>query len=110
MVALELEDPRLAGVQVTDIHVSPDLRVASVRLAIPGDDAAQERALEAIEHAKSFLKRELAFRLDLFRIPELRFEADLSAQTGSRMKQLLRRVRKGRPRELQPEEKSAEKS
>ncbi|MDX1981421.1 MAG: 30S ribosome-binding factor RbfA [Bryobacteraceae bacterium] len=110
LIAFEIEDPRLAGVGVTEVHVSPDLRLASVRLSIPGDAAAQERALAAMLGAKSFLKKNLAERLDLFRIPELRFEADLSPGANAKLKQLLRRVRKGRPRDTELQEKSAETS
>lgn len=110
MVAFELEDPRLEGVTVTGVNVSPDLKVAVVSLAIPGDKAAQNRALEGMVHAKSYMKRELAQRLDLFRMPELRFETDLSPAASARMKQLLKRVRKGRPRDPELQEKSAESS
>jgi ribosome-binding factor A len=110
LISLELEDPRLDGVTVTDVHVSPDLRLASVRLAIPGDTGALERALAAINGAKSFLKKNLAERLDLFRVPELRFEADLSPAANAKLKHLLRRVRKGRPRDTELQEKSAESS
>lgn len=110
MIAFELEDPRLEGVTVTEVHVSPDLKLASVRLSIPGDQAAQERAIAAALHAKSFIKRELAARLDLFRMPELRFEPDLSPGAGAKVKHLLRRIRKGRPRDPELQEKSEETS
>lgn len=110
MISFELEDPRLEGVSVTEVNLSPDMRIAVVRLAIAGDQAAQTRAMDGIYHAKSFIKRELATRLDLFRLPELRFEPDLSPEANARLKQLLRRVRKGRPRSAELQEKSAESS
>ncbi len=110
MVAFELEDPRLEGVTVTDVNLSPDLKLAVVRLAIAGGKEAETLALEAIVHAKSYLKRELALRLDLFRTPDLRFEADLSPDSSERLKHLLKRVRKGRPRDPELQEKSAESS
>lgn len=106
LITLELLDPRLQGVLVTDIHLSPDMKLASVRLSIPGDKAAQERALEAMQHAKSFIKRELALRLDLFRIPELRFEPDLRVEADPKMKSLLRRVRRGRSKDAESIENS----
>ena len=99
LIGFELTDPRLDGVQVVDVRLSPDMRVASVALDIPGDEAAQKRALEAINHAKSFVKRELASRIELFRLPELRFESNLSPGLNARMDYLMRKIRKGRPRE-----------
>ncbi len=34
-----------------------------------------------------------------FRIPELHFEADVATELGGRMDHLLKRIKKGRPRE-----------
>jgi ribosome-binding factor A len=41
----------------------------------------------------------LALRLELFRVPELHFEADTSTALGGRMDHLLKRIHKGRPRD-----------
>jgi ribosome-binding factor A len=41
----------------------------------------------------------LAERLNLFRVPELHFEADVSPGLSGRVDHLLKRVRRGRPRE-----------
>lgn len=92
LIALEMSDPRLEGVQVSAVHLSPDLKQASIRLNIPDE---KPQALEAINNAKSFIKRQLAQRIDLYRIPELRFEREFSSP---RVEHLLRRVRRGRPR------------
>jgi ribosome-binding factor A len=110
MVALELEDPRLQGITVTEVHLSPDGKVVSVRLSIPGSRDDQKQKLAAMDHAKPFLRREIAQRLDLFRIPDLRFEADLSPELNARMEQLLKRVRKGRPRDQETIENSEKTS
>ncbi len=99
MIGYELADPRIADLFVTEVQVGPDLRHAHVRLSMPPDDAARDAALAGLEHAKAFLKRELAHRLELRRVPELHFEPDLSAETTGRMEALLKRVKRGRPRE-----------
>lgn len=101
LIEYEMTDPRVSGVTVTDVVVSPDLRKAEVRLAMPPDDAARKEAVLALEHAKGFLRRELAVRLQLYRIPDLYFAADLSTGLTSRVESLLKRVRKGRPRDEQ---------
>jgi len=98
MIGYELTDPRIAGATVTDVQVSPDKRHAFVRVNIlPDSDKPQ--TLAALDHARNFLKRELSARLDLFRVPDLHFEADVQTELGGRMEQLLKRVRKGRARE-----------
>ena len=98
LIGYELDDPRVASALVTDVHISPDKRHALVRVGAhtAGDT---EQALEALEKAKHFLRRQLATRLEMYRIPELHFEADVLAEAGDRMDNLLKRIKKGRPRD-----------
>jgi|SRR5579871_6513609 len=98
LVEYEMTDPRVSGVVVTAVHISPDKHHAHVRIGFTAESAEKE-ALEALDHARNFLRRQLASRLEMYRIPDLHFEADISADLGARMEQLLKRVRKGRPRE-----------
>ena len=98
LIGYELSDPRIGFATVTDVEISPDKRHAFVRIGVPeGSDVSE--ALEALTHASNFLRRELAIRLELFRVPELHFEADVATELGGRMEHLLRRIKKGRPRE-----------
>ena len=66
----------VGGATVTEVLISPDKRHAFVRVRLaPESDG--EATLAALEHARAYLRRELAQRLDIFRIPELHFEADV---------------------------------
>ncbi len=96
LIEYELTDPRIAGVVVTDVHVSPDFRHARVCLSLPGDSAAQEEAMLALEGAKGFLKSEIGHRLQLFRLPEFHFEAGIPADMAERLEKIMKRVKKGR--------------
>ncbi len=99
LIGYEMSDPRVSGLTVAQVLLSPDMKKAEVRLGMPPDEEARKLALQALEHAKGFLKRELALRLQLFRIPDLHFSADLSVTLTARMAHLLKRVKKGRPQE-----------
>jgi ribosome-binding factor A len=97
LIGFEMDDPRLASVNVTNADVSPDMRVAHIKVAI---EAGQEKkALEALEHAKGFLKHELASRLNLRRVPDLHFAADTHPDVESRIDFLLRRAKRTKARE-----------
>jgi ribosome-binding factor A len=98
LICWELSDPRIECAGVAEVLISPDGRSARARLILPGDSTSQKESLEALEHARGFIKRELAQRVDMFRLPELRFEAALGAELGPRVSHLLKRVRRGRPR------------
>ena len=103
IIGFEMEDPRLAGVNVTDVQVAPDLRHAQVRVSLSGSDREQEIALQALDGARHYLRHELARRLNLRRMPELHFEKDLWQETVQRVDVLLRRAKKTRSKaENQP--------
>lgn len=97
MIAYELSDPRIAEATVTEVLVSPDMRHAQVRLHFGGEASRQEETIRALDGARRFLRRKLAERLNLFRVPELHFEADIAA--SGRVEQLMKRIRRGRPRD-----------
>jgi ribosome-binding factor A len=98
LIAYEMSDPRVGEVTVSEVITSPDKRHAQVRIGLVGGGDPKE-ALLALEHARGFLRLQLSERLETFRIPELHFEADVSATLGPRMETLLKRMRKGRPKE-----------
>jgi ribosome-binding factor A len=98
LIGYELSDPRISSATVTGIEVSPDKRHALIRIGV-ADGSDVQQALAALEHASPFLRHQLAVRLQLFRIPELHFEADVATELGGRMENLLKRIKKGRPRE-----------
>src|SRR5450432_175041 len=96
IIGFELEDPKLLAVDVTEVHVSPDSRHASVKVAVRGTEREQAQALAALEHAQAFLRRQLASRLQLRRVPELHFDRDKNPNVESRIDFLLKRVKKSR--------------
>ncbi len=96
IVGFEMEDPRLLEVAVTEVHVSPDARHARVKVALGGAEQEQRRTLAALDHARHYLRRELARRLQLRAVPELHFEADAWADADSRIELLLKRAKKKR--------------
>jgi len=96
LIAFELEDPRLAAVNVSEVHVSPDAKYARVKVSVEGGEREQNQAIAALEHARHYLRRELAFRLSLRHVPELHFEPDRNAGADSRIDFLLRRAKRSR--------------
>ena len=99
MIAYELSDPRIGDATVTEVLVSPDMRHAQVRLHMSENVARQQQTIQALAGARHFLRRQLAERLNLFRVPELHFEADIRRAIDGKMDHLLKRIRRGRPRD-----------
>lgn len=103
LIGFELDDPRLLGVNVTEVHVSSDGRYAHIQVALGGGEREQKAALAALEHARHYLRHELSSRLSLRHVPELHFEQDQHPDADNRIEILLQRAKKTRGRaEKQP--------
>ena len=84
LLASELKDPRLAPlVTVMSVDVSADLRYAKVFTSIMGTPQEKDTALQGLNSACGFLRRQLRHRLSLRTIPYLRFLRDDSIEQGA---------------------------
>lgn len=90
----EVRDPRIAAPPtVTAVEVSADLWSAKVYVRLQGDEEARAQALEGLQSAAPFIRRELGRVLRIRRVPELRFKPDRSLEHARRIEELLARVR-----------------
>ena len=100
-----LHDPRLEFVILNEVRVSNDLRAAKIfwglisapvsdsdfkesSAAFPSSDK-QDEVTQALKGAMPLLKRRIAADLSLRHVPDLLFVYDKSAETGSRIDELL---------------------
>ena len=85
-----VHDPRIRLVSVTGVDVSPDLQHAVVKVSVLGSDEERDATVEALRHARGFLRSELAHRLRTMRVtPELIFELDRGAEHSQKIAELL---------------------
>lgn len=89
----QISDPRLSGAVITGVKVSSDLRLAKIYFSISGGEKGRQEAQSGFERARGFIKRELAQRLGLRYMPDLKFYYDESIDYGDRIEQLLRSVK-----------------
>jgi ribosome-binding factor A len=92
LVQRELKDPRLGLITISAVEVSRDLAVAKVFFTVlnPAQDIKQ--TTQGLTSAAGFLRRELARRMQLRVVPELRFQYDSSVEKGSRLSALIDRA------------------
>lgn len=93
----EVRDPAVAAVRVCSVSLSPDKRSAKVLVSgwVPNSGIeSDQRPLRALGRATPFIRRTLAKRLRMRRVPELRFDYDLSDQRSRRIDKLLERIKK----------------
>jgi len=92
----ELGDPRIALCHVTEIVLAPDGKSARVFIAVAGDEREAEQTITAINAAKGYIRHELLVRLGVRHVPDLTFVLDRSNEYGSRIDDILGRIKKRR--------------
>jgi len=88
----EVKDPRIGFVTITRVDLTGDLGFARVFVGVLGDDAQRRRTLEGLKQAAGYLRRQLARRLRIYQVPELRFQYDTGLDATERVARLLREV------------------
>lgn len=97
LILFEVENPRLQRVQITDVDVTGDLRIANVYYVVIDRESPEpdEAVRNALSRTSGFLRSRLGDRLRMKHTPELRFEYDESIERGRRIEALLEEVGAG---------------
>jgi ribosome-binding factor A len=89
IIRLELKDPRVGMITLTDVEMTPDNAHARVYFTLLGDASRIEEAQAGLQHAAGYLRTELAHRLKIRVVPQLHFEYDASVERGMRLYKLI---------------------
>ena len=98
IIVRDLKDPRIGMASITEVKLSPDLRNATVKVSVVGEEEGRQSAIDGLEHAKGFIRRELGARLSNLRFaPDLHFQLDEGIAYSVRVSKLLRDAQQGEP-------------
>ena len=89
LIRLEMRDPRVTMVTLTDVEVARDNAHAKVFFTTLGNDAQLESCQHGLQSAAGFLRSLLAHRLTIRTVPQLHFEIDVSIERGVRLSKLI---------------------
>jgi ribosome-binding factor A len=88
-----IKDPRLGFVTVTDTRVTADLREAKVFYTVYGDETARAETAAALASATGVVRAEIGKQCRLRFIPTVEFVADVVAESGRHISDLVAQVR-----------------
>ena len=91
----KVNDPGVASVTVTEVSVTPDLRIAHVNYSALVPPEERPAVAKALRRSSGFLRRELGHTLGLRYAPELQFHYDDSFDRGARIDAILREIPQG---------------
>ncbi|MGZ8191190.1 MAG: 30S ribosome-binding factor RbfA [Methylococcaceae bacterium] len=91
----EIDDSRLGFITINEVEVSKDLAVAKIYVTVLNADEQGKRAnVKCLNELAPVIRHQLAKRMRLRHISELRFHYDDSFDTGMRVAELLSKVDK----------------
>ncbi len=89
IIRVELKDPRVGMITITDVEMTPDNAHARVFFTVLGQQPRIDEAAAGLQHAAGYLRSQLAQRIKIRVVPQLHFEYDASVERGIRLSQLI---------------------
>jgi ribosome-binding factor A len=93
LLLTEIKDPRLAGVVISAVELSGDLKLARAYFSVFGDDERERQAADGFQQARGFLRRESGRRMRIHNPPELEFRRDKGFERADRVQRILDDIR-----------------
>lgn len=92
LLLTEMKDPRLAGVVVSAVELSGDLKLARAFFSVYGDEERVRQATDGLRQAKGALRRAMGKRMKLHSPPDLEFLRDRGYERSDRVSRVLDRI------------------
>ena len=89
LIRLEVKDPRVGMLTITEIEVTRDMDHAKVFFTTLGGKPEHDACLEGLQRASGFLRTHLSQRMQLRQVPKLSFVYDHSVERGVQLSQLI---------------------
>jgi len=108
LLLTEIKDPRLAGVVISAVELSGDLKLARAYFSIFGDEERERQAADGLRQARGFLRRESGRRMRMHNPPDLEFRRDKGFERADRVQRILDEVTRRRRNGTEHEENSGD--
>ncbi len=94
----KLQDPELGFVTITNVKVSPDLRIAKIYISVLNKEK-REAVLEKVNASNGYIRSELAHRIKIKFTPELKFFIDDTLDYVEKIEGLIKKIHSQRESE-----------
>jgi ribosome-binding factor A len=89
----EIADPRLKMATITGVEVTRDLKLARIFFTTPDGRQKKDAAINGFDSARGFIKRKLAYEMDLKYMPDIKFVYDESLEYGAHIDALIKKTK-----------------
>ena len=92
IIQFDLTNSEIGFATVSEVKISPDLSNAKVYVSFLGPK--KDTSIEALRRCKGFIKKELAHRVHIRKIPDLEFIIDDSLEKAQRIEDIINKTNK----------------
>jgi ribosome-binding factor A len=96
ILAEETNDPRIAGITITRVDMSPDLKNARIYYVVEDEDADIKAVGRGLKSAVGFIRGRIAGRVNMKFTPGISFRRDTAGEKERTVRDLLEKVRNER--------------
>ncbi len=105
----EVKDPRLLGVSLTRVELTPDAGAATLFYLNDLSEHDGREIKEGLRQLQPWMRRQLGAVLELRTVPEISFKEDRGLENTRRVAELLRQIKDEAPVPVQETEDSSTK-
>ncbi|MBO19812.1 MAG: ribosome-binding factor A [Chloroflexi bacterium] len=103
ILSRQVKDPRLnAVISITRVVASNDLRSARVYISVMGNKETKEEALQGLQSAASFLRREIRDRINMKHTPFMTYHLDDSLEEASQVLNIMDQIKSAEGDSVKP--------
>ncbi len=95
LIQFDIQDPRIGMVTISRVKLSRDLSHAQILVTVLDDNKliTSEQSIKALNNAARFMRTQLAQRMNMRIVPNLRFCYDSSLRQGNYISDLIDQAR-----------------
>ncbi len=100
-IVRDMKDPRISPMTtIMLVEATNDLKLAKVKVSVyDKDDAVRRETVASLNRAEGFIARELGRRIDIRRIPTLKFTLDDSIEYSVHIAEIIDRLQRERAKD-----------
>ncbi|MBI5214664.1 MAG: 30S ribosome-binding factor RbfA [Ignavibacteriae bacterium] len=88
----EFNNPQYGFITVTEVHMTPDLKIAKVYVSIFGNEEVKQKTLNYLEEQKPHVRQIIGSHVRLKFTPSVQFYLDETMDRVSRIEQLIKQI------------------
>ena len=92
LFARDYRDTAYGFITVTEVHMTPDLRIAKIYVSILGNQAIKEKTMQMLEDKKGEIRAFVGSRMRLKFTPSIQFYVDETLDRVEKIEKLIKQI------------------